>query len=62
MLCCAALYERICTLPFPPSFSYACMLGFSGGGVADAAAIDGVVVLLCRGRNLRRIREEREVG
>lgn len=48
MLCSAALYERICTLPFPPSFfSYACMhawLGFSGG----AAVIDVVFVIIER--------------
>lgn len=54
MLCCAALYERICTLPFPlppPSFfSYACMhawLGFSGTA-AVAAAIDVVFVFMER--------------
>lgn len=49
MLCSAALYERICTIPFPPSFflpsfSYACMhawLGFGGGG--GGAIIDVVV-------------------
>lgn len=42
MLCSADLYERICTLPFPPSFSYACMhvwLGFSGGGAAIVVVV-----------------------
>lgn len=53
MLCSADLYERICTLPFPPSFflpssrMYACMhawLGFSGGGAVAAAAIVFVIM------------------
>lgn len=48
MQCSAALYERICTLPFPPSFflpssrMHVCMhvwLGFSGGGGAAAAIV-----------------------
>lgn len=49
MQCSADLYERICTLPFPPSFSYVCMhawLGFSGGGAAAAAIIVDVVVFV----------------
>lgn len=64
MQCSAALYERICTIPFPPSFfSYACMhawLGFSSSGSGAGAVI--VVVFVFVERNLRRRREEREVG
>lgn len=50
------LYERICTLPFPPSFflpssrMHACMhawLGFGGGG-GGGAVIDVVFVFMER--------------